>query len=72
MTNAKFRRWLIEQDLTLKDAGDLLGCSFSMVRMIGSGERRPGRALACAIERATRNWPLGPIRPEEWDLEVRA
>lgn len=72
MTHLKFRRWLVERGLTLKDAGEALGCSFAMVGHLARGQRRPGRALACAIERATRDWRLGPIRPEEWDLEVKA
>lgn len=37
------------------------------VRRILNGERRPGRAIANAIERVSRVWEHGPLLSEEWD-----
>lgn len=37
-----------------------------------SKRRDPGLDVAVAIERATQDWPDGPIRPSEWVPEKSA
>jgi hypothetical protein len=45
----------------------MLDCDPSYLWMIEKGRKVPGRRIANAIERATKDAPGGPIRSEQWD-----
>lgn len=61
-----FRSFLLDRGLTYRRAGELLGCSGTMVFHLVRGDRPPGLTLAVTIERVTDGWARGPIRPWQW------
>jgi transcriptional regulator with XRE-family HTH domain len=64
--------WRKLRGLTQPEAAQLLGCQRSMLAKLEGGQRRPGRRLGIAIERATADLTGGPIRALEWDPAERA
>ena len=61
--------WLMEHRgvRSQRQVGELLGCHQVTVSQLISGERKArGHRLVSAIERATAEWPEGPIRGDEW------
>lgn len=61
-----------EQGGSQADAAKRLGVSAPYLSQILSGARNPGLHAAHAIERATKEWPDGPIVTEEWDAGTGA
>jgi len=62
----RFQRWLADEKLSGAEAARRLGVHFTMVTHLKRRRRRPGLALAVAIERLTATWSDGPIRSDEW------
>jgi DNA-binding transcriptional regulator YdaS (Cro superfamily) len=67
----RFQLWMNDTGRSQAAAARDLNVDQSFVSKIVARERRPGRSTACAIERLTSEWGHGPIRPVEWDAEVR-
>jgi DNA-binding transcriptional regulator YdaS (Cro superfamily) len=63
----RFRAWLSDTGTSQVAAARALGVSQTLVCQVVGGKKRFGRSASNALERATRRWPPGPIRSEEWD-----
>lgn len=63
----RFARWLVAMGWSTEEAARQLACSYSMAQSIRLGRRKPGRALAAAIEDRSRAWEGGPILSTDWD-----
>ncbi len=64
--NVRLRRFLKSRGWSGAQLARELGFERSFVWRIVEGKRRPGLALAVAIERLTATWSDGPIRSDEW------
>lgn len=67
----RFRQWVADLGLTHAGVAHRLVCDQSTANRIFHGIRAPSRKVANAIERATADWPSGPIRAVEWDAEQK-
>ena len=62
----RFLEWFDSKDMTKARLSRKLGCSDAHVGYLLARKRRPGLALAFAIEKATEHWDKGPIAAKEW------
>lgn len=62
----RLKAWRKDLDISQEKLAGELGCSQVLVSLIESGHRRPGLAVATAIERLSAAWRWGPIRASEW------
>ena len=62
----RLRAFMSAMGWTHEDAATRFRCHGSMVSLIVTERRSPGRRLAVKIERETRDWERGPIRVREW------
>jgi transcriptional regulator with XRE-family HTH domain len=67
----RFRAWFEWLGVTQEELAKRLSCDQSHVSKLLSEERRPGLAIAAAIETESAGWPKGPIKVTEWS-EVKA
>lgn len=58
--------------MTGTQLGAVIGCDAAHVSRIKHGIATPGRRVANAIQRASDQWPEGPILASEWDDECHA
>lgn len=60
------RRYRASEGIKGAALAKTIGVSKSMLSYMEAGARMPSLAVAVRLERATRGWPEGPIRPSEW------
>ena len=60
----RFKKYLSERRIA--ETVTALSTHHTSLWRIANGLRRPGLALAFAIQELTRRWPGGQIRAEEW------
>lgn len=63
----RFRKFAEWTKHTRSELAAEIGADASFVSQLTLARRWPGRRVANAIERASRRWPGGPIKSEEWD-----
>lgn len=68
----RLRAWVAWQPLKQNALAKQLGCHNSVLSRVLSGERNPGLHFVLAVERESKGWPKGPIRPAEWPPVKRA
>jgi transcriptional regulator with XRE-family HTH domain len=62
----RFRRWVKWLGESQEQVAARLGCTQGHVSDLLNGHRRAGPGVGLAIERATSEWPSGPIAFAEW------
>jgi hypothetical protein len=63
----RFARWVAWSTKSRLEIGELLGCSDVFVGLVLNRKRLPGLPTAVALERASADWPDGPIKVGEWE-----
>lgn len=62
----RFGLWVAYAEQSLRRLALAWGCDASHLSHLKAGRKRPSLRLACTIEKATADWPEGPIRASEW------
>lgn len=68
-TRTRLRVFREDRGLTHVEIGRALGCGPSHAALLERGTRRPGLAVAFALEDLTAGWRGGAIKARDWVAE---